>query len=171
VAALTLVATLMVGRSSATPVPGAKNAAPTPGVAHLAFASEHHPTLMHVVPERPGSAAMILAPVFGTATDFADDQPSARGEAIAFVSNRPSAAAGAERDGDIWYRPGSGAAPQRVTTDDFQDSHPVLSPDGRRIAYSSLRGGRWHLYVVQVLPSIGTPFAVTSGNGDDGWPT
>ena len=45
----------------------------------------------------------------------------------------------------------SGALPpQRLTTDSFQDSSPVWSPDGRKIVYLSLRSGRTDLYMLDL---------------------
>ena len=48
--------------------------------------------------------------------------------------------------GDIWVIEPRGAA-TRVTFDSAQDNQsPIWSPDGRRLAFGSLRNGRWGLY-------------------------
>ena len=38
----------------------------------------------------------------------------------------------------------------RLTLGDWDDIHPALSPDGRRIAFSSHRGGQWDLYIMDI---------------------
>ncbi|HUF39415.1 MAG TPA: hypothetical protein VMN57_12895, partial [Anaerolineales bacterium] len=38
----------------------------------------------------------------------------------------------------------------RITHGDWDDIHPAASPDGGRIAFSSNRGGRWDLYVLDL---------------------
>ncbi len=51
--------------------------------------------------------------------------------------------------GDIWLFDGEGEATRFVAdaTGVQDNAHPIFSPDGRRIVYSSLRDGTWGLYV------------------------
>src|SRR5262249_41921328 len=50
--------------------------------------------------------------------------------------------------GDVWLMDLTRGAISRFTFDPAQDnSSPVWSPDGRRIAYASFRNGQWGLFV------------------------
>jgi TolB protein len=55
---------------------------------------------------------------------------------------------------DIWVASERGRAPLRVTDDPAEDFSPAVSPDGRWIAFVSLRGGRSDLWLA---PSSGGP--------------
>lgn len=48
--------------------------------------------------------------------------------------------------GDIWIQP-AGGEPARLTDDEFVDTDPTWSPDGRRIAFSSDRAGSLDIWV------------------------
>jgi Tol biopolymer transport system component len=50
--------------------------------------------------------------------------------------------------GDIWIFEAGNRTPSKFTFDASQDnSMPIWSPDGRRIAFGSRRSGKWNLYV------------------------
>ena len=50
--------------------------------------------------------------------------------------------------GDIWIFEAGNRTPSRFTFDASADnSMPIWSPDGRRIAFGSRRGGKWGLYI------------------------
>jgi DNA-binding winged helix-turn-helix (wHTH) protein len=72
--------------------------------------------------------------------------------------------------GSLWIYKRSetpGSPPQRtltrITFDDGLQSEPTWSPDGRYIAYSSHRGGKFDIWVQQV--SGGDPIQITKGPG------
>jgi Tol biopolymer transport system component len=51
---------------------------------------------------------------------------------------------------DIWVLPMQGGAPMQVTNDAEEDRYPSWHPDGRRIIYSSKRGGAFRIMVVRL---------------------
>jgi dipeptidyl aminopeptidase/acylaminoacyl peptidase len=55
---------------------------------------------------------------------------------------------GGTRNTDIWIVSAEGGAPRRLTEDPAADTRPRWSPDGRRIAFDSARGGASQVYVV-----------------------
>ncbi|BCY05769.1 DUF11 domain-containing protein [Actinoplanes sp. L3-i22] len=105
-------------------------------------------------------------PLFSTSVQHFDDEASARGATVTFVSRRTS------RLAQVWARVGTGD-PVQLTSDTAQvASHPVVSPDGTRVAYAMTRegpGSARDLWVVGV--SGGTPQRVTDGSGDNYWPS
>jgi len=56
----------------------------------------------------------------------------------------------------------------RITFDEGLQSEPTWSPDGRYIAYSSNRGGKFNIWVQQV--SLGNPVQITKGSGNNWQP-
>ena len=70
--------------------------------------------------------------------------------------------------GDLWVIPRSGGTPQRMTFAPALGSAPVWSADGRRIIYSSQRGGSRTLWAVDVDDR--TASALLVGSGDDDFP-
>lgn len=57
----------------------------------------------------------------------------------------------------------------RLTSGDWDDIHPALSPDGSRVAFSSHRSGQWDLYILNLIDGITTQ--VTNDSGYDGAPS
>jgi TolB protein len=57
----------------------------------------------------------------------------------------------------------------RITSGDWDDISPAVSPDGSRIAFSSNRGGSWDLYILDLAD--GTVEQVTDTPEYDGSPT
>ncbi|GIF07203.1 DUF11 domain-containing protein [Actinoplanes siamensis] len=105
-------------------------------------------------------------PLYAGGVQHFDDEASARGAAVTFVSRRTS------RLAQVWAWTGTGD-PVQLTRDTAQvASHPVISPDGTRVAYALTRDGQnsaRDLWVVGI--SGGTPRRVTDGTGDNYWPS
>src|SRR5918997_276225 len=62
---------------------------------------------------------------------------SADGKKLAFVWR-----------GDVWVAEATGGRAYAVTDHVELDAYPIFSPDGRWIAFSSLRSGNWDIFVV-----------------------
>jgi conserved repeat domain len=152
------------GRAAPAPAPtGAPAPAPNPDVSQrITYAGTGHRSLGIVRGEGPEATA---APLFDTGPDHFDDEVSARATAVTWVSRRD------ERTTEVYLRRGTGPV-LRVTHNSTDESRPVLSPDGTRIAYSSAAGrddGGHDIYVVDV--ASGATRRVTDGTGDNTWPT
>lgn len=50
--------------------------------------------------------------------------------------------------GKIWIAPKTGGAARRLTTTENEETNPVFSPDGTKIAFSRLNGGDWDVFVI-----------------------
>ncbi len=67
--------------------------------------------------------------------------------------------------GDVWRCTASGGVAERVTVHPAYDGYPAWSPDGKWIAFSSNREGRYDVYV---MPAAGgTPRRITFHPSDD----
>lgn len=72
--------------------------------------------------------------------------------------------------GDIWVASSQGGAARRLTAHPAEDRHPIWSPDGKQIAFSSRRSGSYDIFVVS--STGGEPRQLTFHNADDipvGW--
>jgi tricorn protease len=72
--------------------------------------------------------------------------------------------------GDIWVAPLSWGQTRRLVSGPFEESRPVFSPDGTRLAFVSTRTGDGDIYVMQI--ASGTTARVTFTEGPevvDGW--
>src|SRR6266581_4629006 len=56
--------------------------------------------------------------------------------------------------GDLWTVPATGGTATRLTIHEAHDGYPHYSPDGRWIAFSSMREGNYDVYV---MPANGGP--------------
>ncbi|MCL1908488.1 MAG: S41 family peptidase [Holophagaceae bacterium] len=65
--------------------------------------------------------------------------PAHNGDKVFFVA-----------EGDIWSAPLSGGMAQRLTTHTGQETRPVVSPDGRQLAFSASYEGQSDAYVMPV---------------------
>ncbi|MCC6727875.1 MAG: PD40 domain-containing protein [Chthonomonadales bacterium] len=72
--------------------------------------------------------------------------------------------------GDIWVSDAAGGRATSLTRNTEMDAYPIFSPDGDWVAFSSLRGGNWDIYVVPA--GGGEPQRITWHAGSDityGW--
>ncbi len=96
-----------------------------------------------------------------------------------------------EPSGEVYLRANLGTTtppglsrPRRITCDTSTETHPVLSPDGTKVAYASNAGGAWRVWVAWLyslseddappppLPCADMPrVKVADGPGADLWPT
>ncbi|MCA0376855.1 MAG: PDZ domain-containing protein [Gemmatimonadetes bacterium] len=66
-------------------------------------------------------------------------QPAIRGDRIVFTA-----------EGDLWTVPVSGGVAQRLTTHPAAETNPVISPDGRTIAFTARYEGPAQLYTMPI---------------------
>ncbi|MDO5629578.1 MAG: S41 family peptidase [Mobilicoccus sp.] len=59
-------------------------------------------------------------------------------------------------DDDVWTVPTSGGRASRLTADRQPCRHPFFSPDGTRIAYTSLREDHWEVFVLELATGQAT---------------
>jgi Tol biopolymer transport system component len=69
-------------------------------------------------------------------------------EKVAFVQERGGDVYGLARNSDIYGMNADGSGRRRLTRSPQNDGDPVWSPDGRRLAFVRVRGGRADIYVV-----------------------
>lgn len=73
--------------------------------------------------------------------------------------------------GKIWLVERAGGVAKRLTNTPNDETSPIFSPDGRRIAFSRLNGNDWDVFIAQADGS-GEPLRVTMMPEDDfvtGW--
>ncbi|WP_412543386.1 hypothetical protein R8Z50_13170 [Longispora sp. K20-0274] len=90
--------------------------------------------------------------------------------ALVWISAEPAAGQGPGTDGEVWYRPGTSTATSvQLTNDAFEQHHPVLSPDGTRVAYSSDEAGGDDIWVMELSTRHTTQ--LTTDPAADTWPS
>jgi tricorn protease len=65
--------------------------------------------------------------------------------------------------GDIWVAPATGGAARALTSHVEFDAYPVFSPDGKWLAFGSMRNGNWDIFVVPTAG--GAPRQLTFSGG------
>ena len=111
-------------------------------------------------------ADAVTEPLFDADVQHFDDEASARGATVTWVSRRTS------RLAQVWVRVGGGDPVQLTSDPDRVASHPVISPDGTAIAYAMTREGPGSDRDIWVVPVRGgEPRRVTDGTGDNHWPS
>ncbi|MEW6071701.1 MAG: S41 family peptidase [Planctomycetota bacterium] len=69
--------------------------------------------------------------------------PTLHGDTIVFAA-----------EGDLWRVPAAGGLAQRLTTHPAEESHPVLSPDGRTLAFTARTEGPAELYTMPLAGGV-----------------
>jgi dipeptidyl aminopeptidase/acylaminoacyl peptidase len=88
-----------------------------------------------------------------------DPQPSPDGKWVAFVVTVIDKDAN-RGNSDIWIVPTSGGEPRRLTASSAADNTPRWSPDGKRIAFVSGRGGTPQIWMID--PEGGEAWPITT---------
>lgn len=117
---------------------------------------------------RDGPFNLYLKPADGSATterltvsDWHQDPGSwsPDGRSLAFAQNHP------ETSWDIWLvHMGDESRQEAFISTQFREHHPMISPDGRWLAYQSDETGR-HEVSVQPFPDGGSKWLVSAGGG------
>ncbi|HWS34213.1 MAG TPA: hypothetical protein VN408_15895 [Actinoplanes sp.] len=143
---------------------GAAPGDPPPSAADLrvAYAGTQHRSI--------GVAALTgpaTTPLFGTGPQHFDDEASARGGTVTWVSRR------ATRLAQVFTRSEAGTVRRIITPETESASRPVISADGSRVAFALTREGAGGPRDIWMANTDGTGAAVrvTDGTGDNYWPT
>ena len=164
-----LVLGLLAGPAVAAPEPAGPPPPPppTPPAAEagyrLGYTSHERPTLLVGTGPAGRSQPLLSAAERGDAEQDAD----ARAGQLVWVG-RKAVAGGADLSGALYLRR-PGTAPARLVGGPGTVTHPALSPDGRRVAFTSDRAGSADIWVVGV---DGTGLRrLTDHPAEDTWPT
>ncbi len=90
---------------------------------------------------------------------ISDPQVSPNGDLIAFVVTEMDLEKNSSNS-DIWIVPAGGAESWRLTSSPKADIHPRWSPDGKKIAFISARGGTPQIWIID--PSGGEAYQFSS---------
>jgi tricorn protease len=72
--------------------------------------------------------------------------------------------------GDIWEAPAQGGVAHLLVSGPADDSRPLYSPDGRKLAFNSTRGGSSNIYVLDVASGAIARLTYAEANEQlDGW--
>lgn len=100
------------------------------------------PSLLHA--SRPMTLQDLLL-----AVRVADPQVSSDGRQILYVRTTTDLTAG-KRNADVWIAAADGSGARALTTSEKSDNAPRFSPDGKRVAFLSARGGTPQIYVLDL---------------------
>jgi len=102
-------------------------------------------------------ALFLSAPAVGFAEEGYFRFPAHKGDSVFFVA-----------EGDIWSASLNGGKAQRLTTHTGQETRPVVSPDGRWLAFSAAYEGQSDAYVMPVEGGLPKRIAF-EGGAPVGW--
>ena len=75
-----------------------------------------------------------------------------------------------ESGGDIWEAPSQGGVAHLLVSGPADDFRPLYSPDGRKLAFNSTRGGATNIYVLDLTSGAITRLTYAEANEQlDGW--
>lgn len=72
-------------------------------------------------------------------------------------------------EGDVWKVSSSGGLAQRLTTHAEEEHNPVISPDGKTIAYSATYEGPMEVYTLPLEGGVPTRWTYSEGSKVVGW--
>ncbi|MFU8850484.1 VWA domain-containing protein [Micromonospora sp. SL1-18] len=159
---------LLAGPVVAAPEPAAQPASPpTSPLAEvgyrLGYTSPERPTLM-ISRAGTGKPQRLLS---DAERGDAEQDADARAGRVVWVG-RKAAGEGADLGGGLYLRR-PGAAPLRLVAGPGTVEHPALSPDGRRVAFTSDRAGSADIWVIGIDGS--GLRRLTDHPAEDSWPT
>jgi tricorn protease len=124
------------------------------------------------VKRRIWAAALSTAAACLLSVSSADAQPAVQGRPMLAqpgLSPDGSMVAFAS-GGDIWEAPAQGGVAHLLVSGPADDSRPLYSPDGRRLAFNSTRGGSSNIYVLDLGSGAITRLTYADANEQlDGW--
>ena len=90
---------------------------------------------------------------------FAEPALSPDGQLLAFVSG-----------GDIWEVPATGGVARALVSDVASEGRPLYSPDGKKLAFTSTRGGSANIYILDLASGAVTRLTYAeAGEELDAW--
>ena len=108
---------------------------------------------------RPLGLALITGACFAAITPMAEPSLSPGRKEVAFVSG-----------GDIWTVPLQGGEARLLLSHAANDTRPLFSPDGRRLAFLSDRDGAANIYVLELASGVVRRLTYSDvGEILDGW--
>ncbi|WP_049580313.1 DUF11 domain-containing protein, partial [Streptomyces sp. SBT349] len=160
VLALVLIATgTVLTQSLGAPASASPNGTAAPG--RIAYGGTLHRSMGTVEEGTTGSST----PLFPDGPQHYDDEASALGDTVVWTSLRDAPLP------QVYLREGAGPV-VRLTENAEGVQHPVLSPDGGRVAFAASTGSEDGGRDIWVVDADGSdPRRVTDGLGENAWPT
>ena len=117
------------------------------------------------------SVAHPARPASFTATELmklkrlADPSMSPDGKWVAYQATEVELPSGASNT-DVYMAPIAGGEPRRLTSHPKSDTRPRFSPDGKRLAFLSNRGGSSQVYLLELAGGEAIPATSLPGGAD-----